>query len=70
VEAGFAESQAAAVKASVITIEKTMGIIKKYFQSKTVMAAKQRANVHAVPRIFAKDSGGRPAELPRQYRRE
>jgi len=59
-EACFVESHAAAVKVNVIRIEKTMGIIKKYFQSRTVIAAKQRANVHAVPRIFAKDSGGRP----------
>ena len=59
-EAGFAESHAAAVKHNVVTIEKTMGIMKKYFQLKTVMAAKQRANVHAVPRMRAKDSGGRP----------
>ena len=36
-----------------------MGMIKKYFQLKTVMAAKQRANAHAVPRMSAKDSGGR-----------
>ena len=36
-----------------------MGIIKKYFQLKTVMAAKQRANAHAVPRMSAEDSGGR-----------
>jgi len=59
-EACFAEIHAAAVKHNVITIEKTMGIIKKYFQLKTVMAAKQRANAHAVPRMRAKDSGGRP----------
>jgi hypothetical protein len=58
-EARFAESHAAAVKHNVIAIEKTMGIIKKYFQSKTAMAAKQRANAHAVPRMCAKDSGGR-----------
>src|SRR5579863_5238630 len=58
-EACFAESHAAAVKHNVITIEKTMGIIKKYFQLKTVMPVKQRANVHAVPRMSAKDSGGR-----------
>ena len=40
-------------------MEKTIGITKKYFQLKTVMPAKHRANVHAVPRIKAKDSGGR-----------
>ena len=59
-ETCFAESHAAAVKHNVVAIEKTMGIIKKYFQLKTVMPAKQRANVHAVPRMRAKDSGGRP----------
>ena len=37
-----------------------MEIIKKYLQVKTVMAAKQKANVHAVPRMSAKDCGGRP----------
>src|SRR4029077_7966339 len=58
--AGFAESHAAAVKHNVVTIEKTMGITKKYFQLKTEIAAKQRANVQAVPRMRAKDSGGRP----------
>lgn len=36
-----------------------MGIIKKYFQLKTVMAPKQKANAHPVPRMSAKDSGGR-----------
>ena len=55
----FPENHAAAVKHDVVTIEKTIGIIKKYFQLKTVMAAKQSANVHAVPRMSAKDSGGR-----------
>src|SRR5258707_7885144 len=60
IEACFAESHAAAVKHNVTTIEKMMGIIKKYFQLRTVMAAKQRAKAHAVPRMSAKDSGGRP----------
>ena len=59
-ETCFPESHAAAVKQNVVAIEKTMGRIKKYFQLKTVMAAKQRANVHAVPRMRAKDSGGSP----------
>jgi len=56
----FPESHAAAVKHDVTKIEKMMGIIKKYFQLKTVMPAKQTAKVHAVPRISAKDSGGNP----------
>ena len=59
-ETCFAESHAAAVKHNVVTTEKTMGIIKKYLQLKTVMTTKQRANVHAVPRMSARDSGGRP----------
>jgi len=53
---GFAESHAAAAKHTVITIEKAMGRIKRYLQLTTVMAAKQRANAHAVPRMAAKAS--------------
>ena len=60
IETCFAESHAAAVKHSVITIEKTIGRIKRYRQLTTVMAAKQRANAHAVPRISAKVAVGRP----------
>jgi hypothetical protein len=58
-EVCFGESHALAGKHNVVTIEKTIGTIKKYFQLKTAMAAKQRANAHAVPRMSAKDSGGR-----------
>jgi hypothetical protein len=36
----FPESHAATVKVNVIAIEKTMGMIKKYFQSETVMVPK------------------------------
>jgi hypothetical protein len=54
------ESHAAAVKHTVITIEKTMGRIKRYLQLTTVMAAKQTANAHAVPRMSAKVSAGSP----------
>jgi len=60
VETCFPESHAAAVKHTVITIEKAMGRIKRYLQLTTVMAAKQRANAHAVPRRSAKVAGGRP----------
>jgi hypothetical protein len=60
VETFFAESHAAAVKHNVTTIEKAIGRIKRYFQLTTVMAAKQRANAHAVPRISAKVAAGRP----------
>ena len=59
-ETGFAESQAAAVKHNVIAIEKAMGRMKRYLQLTTVMAAKQRANDHAVPRMSAKVAGGMP----------
>ena len=60
VETRLVESPAATVKHNVITIEKAMGMIKRYLQLTTAMAAKQRANAHAVPRMSAKDSGGRP----------
>ena len=56
----FAESHAAAAKQIVITIEKAMGKIKRYLQLTTVMAAKQTANAHRVPRISAKLAAGRP----------
>jgi hypothetical protein len=58
-EACFAESHAAAVKHTIITIEKTMGRIKRYLQLTTVIAAKQRANAHAVPRMSVKVASGR-----------
>ncbi len=59
-EACLPESHAAAVKHIVIRIEKAMGMIKRYLQLTTVMAAKQRANPHAVPRMSAKVAAGRP----------
>ena len=59
-EACVAESPAAAVKHNVITIEKAMGMIKRYLQLTAVMAAKQRANAQAVPRMSAKGAAGRP----------
>ena len=61
VQSVFAESHAAAVKHTVITIEKTIGRIKRYLQLTTVMAAKQRANAHVVPRMSARVFAGRPA---------
>jgi len=58
---GFvAESHAAAIKHIVIMIEKTMGVVKAYFTLKAVTAAKQMASAHAVRRMRAKVSGGRP----------
>ena len=59
-ETGFPESHAAAAKHNVITSEKTTGRIKRYLQLTTVMAAKQSANAHAVPRMSAKVAAGRP----------
>ena len=56
----LAESHAPAVKHNVITIEKAMGMIKRYLQLTTVMAAKQRANAHAVLRISARVVAGSP----------
>src|SRR5450432_1137434 len=56
----FAESHAPAVKHTVITIEKTIGRIKRYLQLTTVMAAKQRARAHTATRMTAKVSAGRP----------
>ena len=59
-EACLAESHAAAVKHNVITMEKAMGMINRYLQLTTVIAAKQRAKAHAVPRMSAKVAAGRP----------
>ena len=59
-EVCLAESHAAADKHNVIKIEKTIGNTKRYLQLTTVMAARQRANAHAAPRISAKVSAGRP----------
>src|SRR6476619_7547665 len=60
VETCLAESNAAAVKHNVITSEKTIGMIKRYLKLTSVMAAKQRANAHAVPRRNARVAAGRP----------
>src|SRR6266571_1016999 len=54
------DSNAAAIKHTVITIEKTIGRIKRYLQLTTVMAARQTANAQAVPRMSTKVSAGRP----------
>ena len=53
---GCADSHAAANKHSVITIEKTIGAMKKYLQLKIVTATKLAASAHAVPRMRAKVS--------------
>jgi hypothetical protein len=52
-----AENQAAASKHAVITSEKTIGPMKKYFQVKTVSAAKQMASPHLMPCTIANVSG-------------
>jgi hypothetical protein len=49
--AALDESHAAAAKHTVMTLEKTIGMVKKYLQLMTVMAAKQNARVQAVPRM-------------------
>ena len=57
---GCAESHAAAIKHAVITIEKTMGVVKAYLQLKAVTATKQMASAHAMLRTRAKVSAGSP----------
>src|SRR5436853_7835207 len=59
-ETCLAESHAAAVKHNVITIEKTMGMVKAYLQLKAVTATKQMASAHAMLRTRAKVSAGSP----------
>src|SRR6267154_5720916 len=56
----FAESHVAAIKHIVIVVEKTMGVVKAYLKLKAVTAAKQMASAHAVGRMRAKISAGRP----------
>jgi len=53
------ESHAAAVKHNVITREKTIGTMKRYFQLRTVMTAKQTAKAHTARRIDDKVSAER-----------
>jgi hypothetical protein len=49
-ETCFAESHAAAIKHTVIRVEKTMGVVKAYLQLKAVTATKQVASAHAMLR--------------------
>jgi hypothetical protein len=56
----FAERHAAAIKHTVIRVEKTMGVVKVYPQLKTVTATKQMASDHAMLRMRAKVSAGSP----------
>ena len=55
----FAESHAAATRHTVISVEKTVGVVKAYLQLNAVTATKQMASVHAMPRMRAKVSAGR-----------
>jgi hypothetical protein len=57
----LAESHAAAARHSVITVEKIRGRTNKYLQLTNVIAEKQRANAHAMPRMLAKVSAASPA---------
>ena len=57
----FPESHAAAIKHTVIRVEKTMGVVKAYLQLKAVIATKQMASAHAMVRTRAKVSAGSPA---------
>src|SRR5260370_14651975 len=56
----FAESHAAAIKHIAIMVEKTMRVVKAYFKLRAVTAAKPMASAHAVRRMRAKISAGRP----------
>src|ERR1700720_4093318 len=56
----FIDSHAAAIKHTVIRVEKTMGGVKAYLQLKAVTATKQMASAHAMLRTRAKVSAGSP----------
>src|SRR5260370_738476 len=45
----------------VIMVERTMGVLKAYLKLKAVTARKEMASAHAVRRMRAKISAGRPA---------
>lgn len=60
----FPESHAAAIKHTVIRVEKTIGVVKAYLQLKAVTAAKQMASAHAMLRTQAKVS---PLSPPRSH---
>jgi len=59
-QVGFVESHAPAIKHTVVKIEKAMGVVKAYLQLKTVTATKQMASAHAIGRMRAKVSEGKP----------
>src|ERR1700674_2576349 len=57
----FAESHAAATRHTVISVEKTVGVVKAYLQLKAVSATKQMASAHAILRTRFNVSAGNPA---------
>ena len=57
---GFAESQAAAIKHTVIRIERTIGVVNAYLQLNAVTAIKEMASAHAMLRTRARVSAGNP----------
>ncbi len=59
-EPAFPASHAPTLRHTVITAENAIGIIKRYITLTTVIAAKQRANAQAMPRMRAKVSAGSP----------
>jgi hypothetical protein len=56
----LAESHAAAIKHTVIRVEKMLGVVKVYLQLNAVTATKQMASDHAMLRTCAKVSAGSP----------
>ena len=56
----FTDSHAAAIKHTVIRVEKTRGVVKAYLQLKAVTATKQIASAHAMLRTPAKVSAESP----------
>jgi hypothetical protein len=58
---GLAESHAAAVKHTVMSVANTIGMMKRYKQLTTVMAAKLSASAQTVVRMTARVPAGRPA---------
>jgi hypothetical protein len=58
IQLGLGVSHAAAIKHTVIRIEKTSGVVKAYLQVKAVIAAKQRASAHGMLRTRARVSAG------------
>ena len=61
VQSVFVESHAAAIKQTVIRVEKTMGVVKAYLQLKAVTATKQMASAHAMLRTRAISAASPPS---------